>query len=437
MKLLVIDNFETGGLLDLVLRATNSGHAVKWFAKRSERQEHFGKGLADIVSDWREWMRWADLVVLADNTHYLRETDPWRKEVPIVGATQESAKWEIDRKTGMGIFKKAGIPIPTYKEFARPADAIKYVEKEGRGFVSKPCYDETDKNLTYLGKTPELLISMLRRWEREQRLKGPFILQELVTGTEMAVGGWWGPGGFNKGWCENWEEKKLFAGGLGPATGEMGTTLRYVQKSKLAAKVLKPLEGLLEKTGHVGYIDVNCIVDDEGRPWPLEFTMRNGYPTFNIQQELHEGDPVEWLLDLAEGRDAGNIVYDRIAVGVVMAQGDFPFTKLPVAALAGFPLYGLDTVTEGVHLCEVMAGEAPMSVDGKIVDVPCVVTAGDYILIACGTGETVRAARKGAYKVLDGLKMPNGPFWRIDIGQRLRGQLPKLQAQGYALEMEY
>ena len=266
MKLLVIDNFETGGLLDLVLRATNSGHAVKWFAKRSERQEHFGKGLADIVSDWREWMRWADLVVLADNTHYLRETDPWRKEVPIVGATQESAKWEIDRKTGMGIFKKAGIPIPTYKEFARPADAIKYVEKEGRGFVSKPCYDETDKNLTYLGKTPELLISMLRRWEREQRLKGPFILQELVTGTEMAVGGWWGPGGFNKGWCENWEEKKLFAGGLGPATGEMGTTLRYVQKSKLAAKVLKPLEGLLEKTGHVGYIDVNCIVDDEGAP---------------------------------------------------------------------------------------------------------------------------------------------------------------------------
>ena len=78
-----------------------------------------------------------------------------------------------------------------------------------------------------------------------------------------------------------------------------------------------------------------------------------------------------------------------------------------------------------------------MSVDGKIVDVPCVVTAGDYILIACGTGDTVRAARKGAYKVLDSLKMPNGPFWRIDIGQRLRGQLPKLQAQGYALEMEY
>jgi phosphoribosylamine--glycine ligase len=437
MKVLVIDNFETGGLLDLVLRAQNAGHKVKWFAKRSERQQHFGQGMADIVDDWREWMRWADLVILADNTHYLRETDPWRKEVPIVGATQESAKWEIDRKTGMSVFKKAGIAIPEYKEFTDCAAAVKHVEKTGKGYVSKPCYDETDKNLTYLGRTPEALIAMLRRWDRECRIKGPFILQEIVSGVEMAVGGWWGPGGFNQGFCENWEEKKLFAGGLGPATGEMGTTIRYVQKSKLAAKMLKPIEELLEKTGHVGYVDVNCIVDDSGVAWPLEFTMRNGYPTFNIQQEIHEGDSVEWLLDLAEGRDARNCVYDRIAVGVVMAQGDFPFTKLSTKDLAGFPIYGLDAVDSGVHLCEVMAGEAPMEVEGKIVDVPCMLTAGDYILIACGTGETVRQARSKAYGVLKELKMPNGPFWRIDIGQRLKKELPLLQAHGFAMGMKY
>lgn len=438
MKILVIDHYGGDGVLDFVLRCQHAKHKVKWHFKPSDRTLYFGKGMVDAVSDWREWMRWADLVVLADNTHYLREVDKWREEgIPVVGATVESATWELDRKVGMNIFSKCGIQIPDFKDFTDCGAAIKYVEKQGRGFVLKPCYDEADKNLTYLGKTPEALVAMLRRWQKEGRIKGPFILQELVKGVEMAVGGWFGPGGFNQGFLENWEEKKLMAGGLGPSTGEMGTTIRYVKKSKLADKVLKPLAAAIARTGHVGYVDVNCLIDEKGQPWPLEFTMRNGYPTFNIQMELHEGDPAEWLLDLAEGRDAKTAVLDTVAVGVVMAQGDFPASKLPVKDIVGYPIYGLDQVDGGVHLAQAMAGEAPHALDGKIVDVPCVLTAGDYVLIACGTGKTIRQARKGAYGVLDKLKMPNGPFWRIDIGKRLARELEQLQAKGYAVGLEY
>ena len=439
MKLLVVDHYGGDGMLDLVLRCQLAGHKVKWHIKRTDRTLSLGVGLADIVEDWRPWMRWADLVVLADNTHYLREMDSWRKDEDrcIVGATVESASWELDRKTGMGIFEKAGIPVPEYREFSDCAQAIKYVEKEQRGFCLKPCYDEADKNLTYLGKTPEMLISMLRRWQKERRIKGAFILQELVKGVEMAAGGWIGPHCFNAGWCENWEEKKLMCDGLGPSTGEMGTVVRYTEKSKLADKVLRPLEAAIVRTGHVGYVDVNCLIDEKGQPWPLEFTMRNGYPTFNIQQELHEGDPAEWMLDLAEGRDAENVTPDEIAVGVVMAQGDFPFSKLAIKEVVGHPIYGLDKISSGVHLAQAMAGEAPHQIGGKIVDAPCALTAGDYVLIACGTGATVRAARSGAYRVLDKIKVPNGPFWRIDIGKRLQKELPMLQAKGYAAGMEY
>lgn len=437
MKVLIVDFYGGDGMLDFALRCQAVGHKVKHAFKRSDKTKFYGVGLVDCVDDWRPWMRWADLVVLADNTHYLRELESWRKEgIPIVGATVESAKWELDRHLGMDIFKKAGIAVPVFREFKACKDAIKFVEKEGRGFVAKPCYDEADKNLTYLGKTPEALISILRRWDKEQRMKGSFILQDIVDGVEMAVGGWFGPGGFNEGFCENWEEKKLMAGGLGPSTGEMGTVMHCVTKSKLADKVLKPLADAIEQTGHVGYVDVNCLIDDKGKPWPLEFTMRNGYPCFNIQQELRAGDPAEWLLDLAEGRDAKNWTYDTVAVGVVMAQGDFPSSKMQLKEIAGHPIYGLDDVTS-VHLAQAMAGEAPHNIDGKIVDCPCVLTAGDYILIACGTGKTIRGARRGAYATLDKIKMPNGPFWRIDIGQRLREELPRLQANGYAVGLEY
>ena len=437
MKVLILDHYGGDGMLDIALRCQSAGHKVKHAMKRTDRTIHFGEGLVEVVDDWRPWMRWADLVVLADNTHYLKEIDSWRKSHSnIVGATVESASWELDRKTGMKMFERAGIPVPEYREFTDCGQAIKYVEKEDRGFCLKPCYDEADKNLTYLGKRPEMLIAMLRRWEKEKRLKGSFILQELIDGIEMAVGGWFGPGGFNAGFLENWEEKKMMAGGIGPSTGEMGTTTTYTKKSKLADKVLKPLETLLAATGHVGYVDVNCIIDEKGVPWPLEFTMRNGYPTFNIQQELHEGDPVEWLLDLAEGRDADNIVYDRIALGVVMACGDFPHSKLAAKENCGFPIYGLDEV-ETAHLAQAMLGEASFDIDGKFVEMPCVVTAGDYLLIACGTGDTVRTARKKAYAAIDKIKMPNSPWYRIDIGQRLAKELPLLQKHGYAAGMKY
>src|SRR6185437_14744840 len=108
------------------------------------------------------------------------------------------------------------------------------------------------------------------------------------------------------------EFKKLMDGDMGVATGEQGPVLRYVGRSKLARLVLEPLTALLAAKEYVGYIDVNCIIDEDGHPWPLEFTMRPGWPTFNIQQELHEGDPVEWLMDLARGKDARNTLMDTV-----------------------------------------------------------------------------------------------------------------------------
>ena len=120
-----------------------------------------------------------------------------------------------------------------------------------------------------------------------------------------------------------------------------------------------------------------------------------------------------------------------------MAQGDFPWSKLQIKEVSGFPIYGLDTLSDGVHLCQAQAGEAPVNIEGDIATEGCALTAGDYILIASGTGATVRAARAKAYAVLDKIKMPNGPFWRIDIGKRLQKELPKLAEKGYALDWTY
>jgi phosphoribosylamine--glycine ligase len=436
MRLLIIDSRQAVGL-DFAYRAKMKGHDVKWAVPPSERNQSIGKGLVDRVDDWRDYARWCDIAFLTDNTMHLRELDVWRRDrgMKVIGATSEAAQWELDRTCGQMILEKHGVGTIQHNEFTDYDKAIEFVKKEKRRFVSKPCGDEPDKSLSYCSKSPEDMVYMLQRWKKSQRHKGKFILQEFVPGIEMAVGGWFGPGGFNAGWHENFEFKKMMAGDQGPNTGEMGTVLQVVRKSKLAQKVLAPLEDELDRMGYVGYVDVNCIIDEDGEPWPLEFTMRPGWPTFNIQMALHHGDCVTWLECLADGQDAKPFDVNKTAIGVVMAIPDFPYSHATRKEVTGIPIYGLTPATlSEVHLCEAMMGEAPQEMGGKIVEAPCIVTAGDYVLVATGVSETVRGARYQSSRILDRVKIPNSPFWRPDIGMRLKKHLPQLQKHGYATQ---
>ena len=438
MKILVVDSYGDGALA-WCLRCIDAGHKVKWHIAPNPRTDHIGKGLVERVSDWRDWMRWADLVFLPDNTKYLRELDAWRERgVPIVGANVAGAAWELDRNEGMRVLKKAGIDVPPSKEFTDYDEAIRYVKREGRRFVSKPCGVEGDKSLSYCAKDAADLVFMLERWKKGGKLKGSFVLQEFVPGVEFAVGAWFGPGGFNAGYEENWEHKPLMNEDIGPNTGEQGTVMRFVRSSKLGRQMLKPLEGELERIGYVGCIDVNCIIDEKGKPWPLEFTCRPGWPAFNIHQALADGDPAEWLLALHEGCDLSPFRYDEIAVGVVVSLPDYPFDRRPIDDVLGVPLYGLSPkIEKSVFPCMMQAGTAPAEVNGKVVTQPLLCAAGTYVLVATGTGKTVREAQRAAYRVIDKLSMPLSPMWRTDIGDRLKKQLPQLQAHGYALGMEF
>ncbi len=436
MKILVIDPKCVS--VDWCMRAQNDGHQIKLWSKPGEKTKYVGRGLVPKVSSWQDHARWADMVFLADNTLWLRDLDTWRaRGVPIFGPTDELADLEMDRSKGQEVLKKHGIATLPQKDFKRYDDAIAYVKKEMKRFVSKPSGD-ADKALSYVAKSPADMVYMLERWKRMSKLKGEFLLQDFTPGCEMAVGAFFGPGGFNQGWCENWEFKKLMNGDCGPNTGEQGTVLRFVRKSLLADKVLKPLESYLEAHGYVGYIDVNCIIDEDGTPWPLEFTCRPGWPTFNIQQSLLVGDHAEWMMKTIKGEDPKCFRMDETAVGVVLTIPDYPYSHLTRHEVIGIPIYGIKpSITSFLHPCEVMAGMAPMQVGNKIETKPMYVTAGDYIMVCSGTGSTILQAKEQAYRVLKNIEIPNSPMYRTDIGNRLKKQLPQIQSLGYATGLQW
>jgi phosphoribosylamine--glycine ligase len=435
-KVLLID--PNGDALDIAIRAQNDGHKVKLFIRDKPREDKIGLGFVEVIRSFDLYLLWADIIICADNTLYTKQLDAHREKhgTPIIAPTVATAAWELDRDVGQKVFKKHGIEVPAYRMFSKYDEALDYVRKENRRFVCKPCGD-MDKSLSYVAKTPADMVYMLERWKRANKHKGSFILQDFIPGIEMAVGGWFGPGGFNVGWCENWEFKKLMNDDLGVATGEMGTVVRYVRTSKLANKVLRPLEDALDREKYCGYVDVNCIISEDGTPWPLEFTMRPGWPTFNIQQALHTGDSIEWLLKLYGGKDARSFLLNQVAVGVVLSIPQFPY-KGPMEDCTGVPVQGITTALwPNIHPLSMMMGKAPCDVGGAVQERPCPLTAGDCVLVASGVGETVSQAKEAAYRRIKRLSVPSSPMYRTDIGDRLVRQLPKLQAMGYATGMTF
>lgn len=445
MRVLLISD-AGDGLLDLALRSIKLGHQVKFFCRKFDPATRpIGKGLVDRVDDWRKWMLWADIVVLEANGAYMAEMNVWRaRGCPIIGGNAESASWELDRAKGMQVFKKCGIPVPPFREFNDYTEAIHFVERRGEPFYSKPCSDTADKSLSAKTGVVEDPAWMLRKWKKKHgRPPCPFLLQEAIDGIEFAVGAWFGPAGFAEGWEENFEHKKLFAGDLGQNCGEAGTVIRFVKTSKLAAKVLEPCADLLDRMGYVGNVDVNCIIDHDGAPWPLEWTMRLGWPAFNIETSLFESDPIEFLAAIAGGGSTrGAHRLDEIAVGVVMALPPYPSPPSSYEdEFVGVPLFG--EIDDSWHPCEMMSadqqetnGKANQKAGNNLRE-PLYSSAGGYLGVATGTGATVREAARHAYKSLKGLSMPASPFYRVDIGQKLKKQLPELQVHGFAQGMEY
>ena len=137
-RLLVVD--PSGNGLDFAMRAQRAGHDVRLGIRQTEKTRYIGRGLVQIV-DYRDWVRWADIVFCTDNTKYTYDLDQrWNGTgAKIVGASVETAKWEIDRVRGMQVFKKAGVAVPPFREFTDYDKAIATYVKRARG--SSLCFE--------------------------------------------------------------------------------------------------------------------------------------------------------------------------------------------------------------------------------------------------------------------------------------------------------
>lgn len=413
---------------DVVWQVKKEGHNVKYFIKDPEEKD-IVDGFVEKTDNWENDVGWADVIVFDDVLGQGTKAKKLRDSgKAVIGGTPYTDKLEDDRTFGQEELKRFGIPIIPYNEFNSFDGAIEHVKANPGKYVIKPSGEAQNiKGLLFVGEEEDGkdVLQVLNDYKKALSKKIPvFQLQKRVSGVEVAVGAFFNGKEFVYPINVNFEHKKLFPGNLGPATGEMGTTMFWSAPNRLFNQTLKKMEGKLAEENYVGYIDLNCIVNSNGI-YPLEFTSRFGYPIVFIQQESMITPIGEFFYNLANGTTNSFKARSGFHIGVRIVVPPFPFRDKKT-----FDIRSKDSIiyfkkpTDGVHIEDV-----------KLVNGEWIVTGtSGVVLVVCGSGQTMKQARTQVYGRIKHILIPH-MYYRDDIGVRWFEDSDKLHNWGYLREV--
>lgn len=414
---------------DIAWQTVKEGHEVKYYIQNADEKE-IADGFVPKIEDWRQAVEWADVVVFDDVLGMGSLAEELRRAGKlVVGGTSYTDRLEDDRAFGQQELRAAGVAIIPQENFTSFDDAIAYVKANPTRYVIKPSGEAQNyKRLLFVGEEDDgrdviqVLDDYKRAWA--DKIK-EFQVQRRIMGVEVATGAFFNGSEFVYPICVNFEHKKLFPGDIGPSTGEMGTAMFWSEPNKIFNATLKKMESRLRRERFVGYIDINCIANNNG-VYPLEFTARFGYPTISIQQEGLLLPISELLYKLAEGSITRFRARSGFQVGVRIVVPPFPFKDRET-----FDSSSKDAVIlfktpsrEGIHIEDV-----------RLVNDEWLVTGTSGVaLIVCGIGPTMKQAQRQAYNRVKNVMIPN-MYYREDIGDRWNEEdSDRLHSWGYLRE---
>ena len=415
-------------LTDTAWCVKKEGNEIKYYIE-DKADADIGDGFVDKVEDWKEHVDWADVIVFDDVLGQGAIAEELRKKGKVVvGGTAYTDKLEDERSFGQEELKRHGIPILPYSEFTSFDDAIDYVKANPGKYVIKPSGEaQNRKGLLFVGREDDGadVVRVLESYKRTMQEKVAVIqLQRRIAGVEIAVGAFFNGKEFMNPINVNFEHKKLFPGDIGPATGEMGTSMFWSMPNRIFNNTLKKMEGTFAKEGYVGYMDLNCIVNGNGI-YPLEFTSRFGYPTIFIQQEGITTPMGELFYGMATGQMKEFKTRKGFQIGVRIVVPPFPFEDKEIfdSHTKGSTIVFKKNGTEGVHIEDVKLINGEWVVAG---------TSG-VILVVVGMGQTMREAQKKVYNKISNILIPH-MYYRKDIGDRWFEDSDRLHNWGYLRE---
>ena len=408
---------------DLYLSLVREGHEVRAFAHDPPEQRAFG-GLIEPVADWRAELPWVgrDGVVLFEGVAQGPTQDALRAEgYRVVGGSAFGDRLEKDRAFGQAILREAGLPIAAGWNFPGPDQALAWLGQHPGHYVLK--WNE-GVHETYVGDHPEGADVAFQLRRARARPAG-LLLMERLEGVEAGVGAYFDGQKFLRPACLDFEHKRFFPGDMGEMTGEMGTLATYEGADRLFEATLNRVVPHLARAGHVGYVNLNLIVNERGA-WPLEFTCRFGNPGFAILAAMQADGWGDLLHKMAWGGAERFRTVPGWAVCIVLTVPPFPARRDEAVPADDPPIFFLRP-PKGEDATHYRLVDARRGDDGQLV----VHRRSGHAMIVTGTGPTVPAAQAAAEARAHNVVIPE-LRWRTDIGARYRaGEGERLRTLGW------
>lgn len=347
--------------------------------------------------------------LVAGVTDVLREAG-----IPVFGPDAQGAQLEGSKTYSKRFMDANGIPTARYQSFTDAASARAYCEELGAPLVVKADGLAAGKGVV-VAETLDMALDAV-----EACFDGSFgdagqtvVVEEMLTGPECSLLAFVSNG---KAFCmaPAQDHKRAYDGDLGPNTGGMGVyspvpivteeemaTMISIMEQSAAATAKDPFEN-----DYRGCLYGGFMLTPEG-PKVLEFNARFGDPETQVVLPRLEGDLVNIMLAVAEGRPEDIVLSwsDKWAVSVVLASEGYPGSYEK-----GKVILGLEEAQDLDGVIVFHAGTA-LNPDGELI------TAGGRVLNVVALGDTFEEARNRAYEACELIKF-EGVQYRSDIGRR-------------------
>src|ERR1035438_2523000 len=264
----------------LAYRLMIEGEDVKMCIADKDSRGHL-LGIVPHVDSMKEGLNWVGRsgYVLCDDEGDV--TGIRKAGYKVYGNNAVCKRLEDDRLFQLETCKELGFDISNFHPVKSLDEAIEFIKKHPDAYAIKQT-GTLPKTFSFVSKEDDGSDAILQlNWMKdseEYKLaagKAAFILQEVVSGSEIAVSAWW----CYSDWLRldsgeiittlNFEHKKSLDGDLGLTCGESGTIARIEPAGKLFQETLEKLTPYLLKHASdvCGCIDANCGVVEDGTPY--------------------------------------------------------------------------------------------------------------------------------------------------------------------------
>lgn len=408
-----------GESLPLAIEVKNEGNKVYLTRTPSNdpSRDEIGTGLLskdEIIDDIWEVINNTpkeSLYIVVDDNAHGQQFDHLKNEgYKVIGGGSMAAKIEHDRSFGTKIMEKIGMSLPHTEVFDSLDKAIEYVKKqpEEKKMVFKPegeafagsSYTYTSKN----GSDLYLYMEWIKNEMSNHKISiSKFLLQDFIEGVEADFEATFDGEKFMKGSVAiDIEKKKSGDGEKGEATGCMGQIEFYVEKSRFFDKYMKPLEPLLKKHKFTGPISVNCIFDEKGNAWPLEYTPRYGWDATISEVCILKKAGLEisdWLMAVADKKDFA-FPHNLVSCAIRVYSGSVGHSKKDVAGR----YFSFHPKTKDY-----------LYFYGASYQKECYIVEDNPPLVVSYADKSIKKSIEGAYKIVEKVYVPDR-YYRMEVG---------------------